>query len=183
MLRTGALTAVLLTAMVTACGERGTSPFEPETPEVAVTTALEPGTPAAAVSEHFLSCPVTTTRSTSRTIGLLGGTLALDGHQIRIPPLAVLGATTFTLTVPASEHVEVEIHAEGRDSFIFLLPASVTLSYERCEEAPVDPANLSVWYIGGLTELLLEHMGGTANADRRRITFTTGHLSGFIIAN
>ena len=184
MLRIGVLTAVLLTAIVTACSEQGTSPLEPEAHATELTTPLlAPGTPTLAVSERLLRCPVSTTRSASGTIGLLGGSIAVDGHSISLPPGAVVFPTRFTLTVPASDHVQVEIHADGHERFQFLLPASVTMSYERCAGTDIDADDLSVWYISGLAGTLLELMGGSADPEARDITFSTDHLSGFIIAN
>lgn len=184
MLRTGALTAALLIAMVTGCSDTGTSPTGVGSSELETATSLlAPGTPAEAAADRFLHCPVSTTRSTERTIGLLGGTIRLDGHSIRIPAGAVLLPTRFMLTVPASKYVEVEIHAEGHEHFQFLLPASVTMSYDRCGDMDIDHDDLHVWYISGLTGLLLEFMGGTADPEDRHVTFSTDHLSGFIIAN
>lgn len=184
MHRTGALATAALLAVAAACADGGYSPTEPDAPEIESNPSpLRVGTPATEASDRFLHCPVSTTRSASRTVGLLGGTIAVDGHRITIPPAAVLIPTTFTVTVPASAYIEVEIHAEGQERFDFLLPATVTMSYERCGELGADPDDLEVWYINGLTGLLLELMGGTADPEARKITFQTGHLSGFIIAN
>lgn len=132
---------------------------------------------------EFLHCPSATDRSVTGTVGTLGGSLAVDGHRFTLPPLAIAEPTTFTMTAPASEYVELEIHAHGYDSFQFLLPAEIEISYDRCEHEDIEHGALSVWYIDGLTGELLEFMGGVADADARSVTFSSGHLSGFIIAN
>jgi hypothetical protein len=165
-----AAAALLLTA--SGCGE---GPMIP----------LSAGEPSALTSAgtDFLVCPSETARSTRGTIGVLGGTLALDGHSLDIPALALSEPTTFSLTAPASDHVEIEIHADGSDSFTFLLPVTITISYDRCERDDIDPASLTVWHIDSVTGTLLELMGGVADGETRAVTFSSGHLSGFIIAN
>lgn len=171
MSRTRAITATLLIAMAAGCTESSTSPLEPPTTQFAYS------------AKSFLICPVDTTRSVHGTLGLLGGTIALDGHSITLPPGAVLRPTDFTLTVPKSNRVEIQIHADGHDSFRFLLPATVTISYDRCERQDFDPDALSVWHIDEITGQLLELMAGIVDPDSRDISFSTGHLSGFVIAN
>lgn len=131
----------------------------------------------------FLVCPTQEERSVTGTIGIGGGSLHLDGHRFTLPPLAVLQPTTFTMTAPASEFVELVIHAEGRSSFQFLLPAEIAISYDRCTRDNFDPDDLHVWYINRLLGVLLENMGGEADEDARSVIFNSGHLSGFIIAN
>lgn len=178
MSRARLLPALLLIAAV-ACDDSGSTlaPMPNNGPELAV------GMDALAAADRFLACPAGDTRSVTRTLGPLGGVMELDGHRFMLPVGAVLLPTTFTLTVPASEYVQVEIHANGHDRFQFLVPATVTMSYDRCAQQDIDHQRLSVWYIGSLTGRLLEFMGGTADAGSREITFTTDHLSGFIIAN
>ena len=163
-------TALGLLAL-TSCADSPTAPIATDAPS-ALTVA----------ETSFLSCPSLTASSVTGTIGLLGGALNVEGHRFALPPLAVLRPTTFTLTAPASDHVELEIHAQGHDSFNFLLPARISISYDRCDHE-VDPTSLTVWHIDSLTGLLLEHMGGLADQNARAVHFSSGHLSGFIIAN
>jgi hypothetical protein len=40
-----------------------------------------------------------------------------------------------------------------------------------------------VWYIDSDTKAMLEPMGGVDNKLLKTITFTTGHLSGYAVAN
>lgn len=152
-----------------------------ESPDPAL---LEPDAPLLAASgSTLIECPVSETRSVSSDIGLLGGTIELDGHSMTVPGGALLTPTTFTLTVPASNYVEIEIRAGGQESFEFLEPVSIAISYERCTRSNIDKVELTAWQIDPSTKALLEHMGGTDDKSERAVTFPSGHLSGFAIAN
>lgn len=172
MTRIHAATAALLLAAAVSCADDPTGPLLTEQPAPLLTLGTD-----------FLACPSHDDRSVSGTIGLLGGTLAVDGHRFTVPALAVLSPTRFTMTAPASRFVEIEIHADGRDSFRFLIPAEVTISYDRCTASDIDPDALTVWHVDTMLGTLLEHMGGQADPEARTVTFGTDHLSGFIIAN
>lgn len=174
MSRTG-LTTVLVLALTAGCAESGPDLLQPDLlqPEIRHVQSAR---------VQLLECPVETTRSTSGLIGATGGTIALDGHSITLLPGAVLRPSRFTLTVPASRHVEVDIDVAARDDFRFLVPAEITLSYQRCDE-DVEADELTVWHIDDMSGELLEPMGGDPDPENRSITFTSNHLSGFIIAN
>ena len=176
MIRVRSATVVLGLLLLAACGEHGNSLVEPLAPE-----AAQPLTTLGGAEP--LACPSDLTVSASGTIGMLGGTIAAGDHRLTLPPGAVLLPTTFTVTAPASEHVELQVHARGHDSFHFLLPARITISYDRCGSRPVDTSSLAVWHYDEVTGLLLELMDGTPDAGDRSISFPTSHLSGFIIVN
>lgn len=164
--------AALLTVGLTGCGDRGGDlPLEPES----VSASL--------LGPTLLECPVNVTRSVTDTLGIDGGTLELDGHSITLPMGAVLLPTVLTLTVPAGKYVEVHIDANAQETFEFELPVSIALSYERCTRSNIENTALTVWHIDEETKALLEHMGGTDDKTARRVTFTSDHLSGFVIAN
>lgn len=147
-------------------------------------TLVEPDAPAFSTSSSTLvECPVSETRSVTKELGLLGGTIELDGHSMTLPLGAVLAPTTFTFTVPASKFVEIEIHADGAEGFEFEEPVSIGISYQRCTRSNIDNSTLTAWYIDSETKALLEHMGGTDDKLARTVTFGSGHLSGFAIAN
>lgn len=162
--------AILGMVFVTGC-ENGAMEL-PLEPSLATTTGAT-----------LVECPVGETRAVSGTIGLLGGTLELDGHSITLPYGAVLMPTPITMTVPAGNYVEVDIHAAGEESFQFQEPVTIAISYERCTRSNIDKESLTVWHIDEETKELLEHMGGEDDKVARRVTFTSGHLSGFVIAN
>jgi hypothetical protein len=139
------------------------------------------GASLAASGATLLQCPSSTTTSRSAVIGLLGGVIALDGHVVAIPANAVLVPTQFTLTVPASSYVEVDIRAAGQEHFVFERPVSLTLSYARCNRADVDRQNLRIFYIDSRTRAIIDDMGGTDNKVLRTVTTGTGHFSGYVI--
>jgi hypothetical protein len=110
-----------------------------------------------------------------------GGSLSLGGTRILLPAYAVLSPTTIELTIPESKYMEVEITANGGQHFLFERAIFVTVDYSRCGAA-ADPL-LSVWYIDSDTKALLERMLSLDNKLGRSITFVTGHLSGYALAN
>ena len=165
------IAAGLTIGLLGACGEAGEGPLAPDGPALA------------ASGSKLLECPVSQTRSTSATVDLLGGTVSLDGHSITLPAGAVLLPTEITLTVPASNYMEIEIRANDLESFQFEAPVDVVLSYARCTRANIDNDVLSAWHIDTVTKALLENMGGVDDKSGRAVTFQSGHLSGFAIAN
>jgi hypothetical protein len=128
----------------------------------------------------LIECPTDTTRSISKTIDLLGGTLELDGHKIVIPEGAVLVATEFTLTVPASNYVEIGVKADGAEHFQFEEPVSMTISYERCTRSNIEKSDLRIFYIDS-DNAILEEMGGTDDKTARTVSTSTDHLSDYAI--
>jgi hypothetical protein len=139
---------------------------------------------AASVSSGpvLVECPTDVTRSVSQTLGLLGGTVQLDGHSLTVPAFALVLPTQFTLTVPASQYVEVHITAGGEHGFEFLQTAAITISYERCTRGNIDHVDLTAYKIDPATKALLKDMGGTDDALLRRVTFSTDSLSAYAIA-
>jgi hypothetical protein len=113
----------------------------------------------------------------------LGGTVQLGTTSISIPSGALSVPTLIQVTVPASRFMEIDVTAVGFTSFLFQKPVSVTIDYSRCSRGDIDQATLHVWHIDPVTKELLEDMGGSDDKTARRITFTTGHLSGYAVAN
>jgi len=137
---------------------------------------LTPGSPA------LLQCPAAQTSTTSAVVTSVGGIVSLGGTSIRIPAGALLAATTISLTVPASQNMEIEVRANDLTSFLFQQSVSITIDYSRCPAAEANKAPLSVWHIDTQTKALLENMGGVDDKTSHTITFTTGHLSGYAVA-
>lgn len=166
-------TAVLITfAVVAGCAEgRSELPLEPATLDLA------------SASSTLLECPVNETRSATDTVGILGGTVALDGHAITLPSGAVALPTVLTLTAPAGQYVELEIQANDQDSFQFQEPVTIQISYDRCTRNNIPSDPLTAWHIDEDTKALLEHMGGSDDKEARNVTFSSDHLSAFAIAN
>lgn len=132
----------------------------------------------------LVECPTDVTRTTSTTIDLLGGTIELDGHRVVIPANAVLFPTEFTLTVPASKYVEIDVKANGAEHFQFEKPVSMTISYARCTRSNIDKIekhNLDIFYVDSSTKKILENMGGTQDTATRTVTTSTDHFSTYAI--
>lgn len=132
---------------------------------------------------RLLVCPTSTTLTGSFVADpILGGSLTVGGTSITIPSGGVSVPTLFFVTVPASKYMEVEIHADGLTSFLFNQPATISIDYSRCPATVTDDRELQAWHINSLTKALLENMNGTDDKVARKITFTTGHLSGYGVA-
>jgi hypothetical protein len=130
-----------------------------------------------------VSCPTNESFSTTSEVGPLGGLLSTGGTTVNIPAGALLNTVTVSLTVPASNRVEVDVSVAGTENFIFELPIVVTVSYARCSRSNIDLLPLSVWHFDQATGELLEQMPSVDNKLLRTVTFTTGHLSGYLLAN
>ncbi len=128
-----------------------------------------------------LVCPSQDSSATSATIGPLGGVLSAGGVTVSIPVGALLDTVTLALTVPASNNVEIDVSRVGADSFVFEQPIVVTVSYARCNAFYLDP--IVAWHFDPVTRVLLEPMPSVDNKLLKTVTFTTGHLSGYILAN
>jgi hypothetical protein len=134
-------------------------------------------------SPSLLECPAGESSSASALVTAAGGTVSAGGVSIVIPAGALLQDANVTVSVPASKYVEADISVEGSEHFIFELPVVVTVSYARCARSNIDLRPLSAWYIDTDTKALLEKMPSVDNKLSRTVTFTTGHLSGYAIAN
>ena len=144
------------------------------------------GTPALLVAESsgsaLLVCPGSVPRYASGVVTPEhGGTVAVGGFSITLPPGAVREPHVLTLTVPESRYLEVDIRIDGHEHYVFQAPAVVTLDYSRCGISSNQLGQLTAWYIDAQTKALLENMGGVDDRPSRRITFVTPHLSGYSI--
>ncbi len=133
-------------------------------------------------TRSLLQCPTSHSRSASGLLGLLGGAVSLGGNSVVLPLGAVSLPTLITLRVPASSYIEVDVTANDLLSFLFHRPVSITIDYSRCPVEATAGKALTVWHIDPQTKALLVPMGGVDDPVSRRITFETGHLSGYAIA-
>ena len=116
-------------------------------------------------------------------IGIWGGTVRAGGSSITLPFGSVLVPTRITLTVPPSEYMEVDIEANGREHFTFIAPATIAIGYGRCTDPAFDEGPLVAWYWDSVLDVLLEPFPSVDDKTARTVTFQSGHLSGFLIAN
>lgn len=137
---------------------------------------------ATAAAPHLLVCPVGTSYSDRRTIGPKGGSVGARGSRIYIPAGAVAQETDFELVVPAGQYMAVEIHAVGRESFTFAEPATIVINYARCPNDAVPTGGLAGAWINSATGQVLQVMGGRADRQGNKLSFSTGHLSGYAVA-
>lgn len=146
---------------------------------------LAPAEPlrASSPSATLIECVVDSTRSVTTTIGPLGGVLQLGAHKISIPLNAVPSPTEFTLTVPASRYMEVEVRANGTEHFRFSQPVQLTIDYSRCVRSDIDKKNLRIFYIDRQTKAILEDLGGVDDKTARTVTTDTDHFSGFSVGS
>ena len=183
------LSRLRLLAVAIASVALGACADAPTTPQ---RTAQPPAAPAAPSSllglsfgfggPTYVQCPSYTSESTTGVIGPLGGVLALGNQVVNIPEGALLSTQLFQLTVPASRYMKVDVTAVGLDHFLFQKPISVTIDYSRCADAATAGKDLEVWYVSPLLNIPLDNMGGENDPTNRRITFSTDHLSGYVIA-
>ena len=142
----------------------------------------DPGPTPPPGTSRLVVCPTTTTRTTQAIIGPLGGTLSLAGTVIGIPNGALSVPTLITVTIPASQYMEVDVTANDLLSFVFNKDIGIRIDYSRCTDPALATSKLSVWHIDSATKELLEFMGGVDNKSQRYIEFTTGHLSAYAVA-
>jgi hypothetical protein len=173
---------MLALVLAAACSSERTPP----------TRAVSPDRPAASLltggrgevqQASLIECPSTTTQTSSTLIGPEGGILAVGNTRVVVPANAVLFPTTFSLTVPASKYVEIDVKAVGIEHFQFLRPVIVTIDYGHCNSPDIAETDLSVWNIDPVTKALLEQMPSVENKLTRTITFATIHFSGYAVAD
>lgn len=153
------------------------------TPDVDPARLTAPDAPArsTAFGATLVECPANQTQTSSALIGALGGTLSVGNHRMVVPPLAVLGLGTFTMTVPASNYLEVEIRANGQEHYQFHRPVTLTLDYSRCTRSNIDKSPLRIFYIDPVNKQILQDLGGVDDKAARTVTVGTNHLSGYAI--
>lgn len=169
-LRRGAAATLFLLAVASCGEERATGPEAPA-------NSLGLG-----ATTRLVQCPTDLSFSAQDLVTPLGGLVSAAGSSISLPAGAVTLPTLITLTVPASQYVEIDVTANNLASFLFDQPVSITIDYSRCNRADIDREPLEVWHIDPLTKQLIEKMESVDDKENRSISFTTGHLSGYAIA-
>ena len=152
-------------------------------PVTSVLSARHSVANATTTGSVLVECPTDQSTSASALVTPLGGVVTAGGTSISVPAGAVLVPTTITVTVPASQYMEVDITADGAEHFTFQTPVTVSVSYARCTRDNINKEALEAWYIDSNTKALLQNMGGTDDKTARTVTFVTDHLSGYAVAN
>ena len=173
-----------LALAITGCSDGAT---RPDAGRIDTDTTQAPGPPpppdtTGITQRRLIECPTTQPVTSSSLITILGGTVAAAGTSISLPAGALLASTLINVTVPASTYMEVDITANSLPVFAFLKTVTVTIDYSRCLPSVTAGKTLTVWQINPQTKALITNMGGVNDPVQRRMTFTTGHLSGYAIA-
>jgi hypothetical protein len=79
--------------------------------------------------------------------------------------------------------MEIDVSVPGVEHFIFEKAIVVSIDYSRCHNIGLFTPPLQVWHIDTSTNELLEHMPSLDTRLTRSVLFTTGHLSGYALAN
>ena len=135
-------------------------------------------------SATAIQCPTSVPASASGVVSPLGGSITAipTATSILLPLGAVLAPTQISVSVPASQYVQVDIRANSLEHFTFELPVTVIIDYSRCTRSDLDRAELSVYVFDPLTRTLTDKMVSLDDKLSRRITFTTGHLTSYVVA-
>lgn len=171
--------SVLVLVAASCGGDASTGVPVRATPDSLLVSGLGNGS-----SATLLQCdPPDTAQSATAIIGPLGGTVAIGNTIVAIPANAVLAPTSFRLSIPASRLVEISVQAGDSLHFYFLKPVLVTIDYGRCADAVPPQSSLSVWHIDETSKSLLELMPSVDLRLLHTISFYTGHLSGYAVAD
>ena len=168
MQRLRALAILLAICLVWSCGEQ---PTTAPAPEASLIGALLAPT-------GLLKCSDLPYASSTQTIGILGGTISAGPHTLVIPPGALSGPTTITMTAPTGRGVNsVEFEPEGLQ---FRAPAALSMSYANCsllgkllpKRIAYTDDNLNIlYYLLSLDNLL-----------SKRVTGKVNHFSDYVVA-
>jgi hypothetical protein len=123
----------------------------------------------------FLTCPNSQQLQETVTITKEGGAVKVGGHSLMIPPGAVAEEVRFTATLLADKTLKLKLEANGKDTYQFLQPAMLALSFGRCE-APADPSRLRIYKIDE-RGTIIQDLGGEVNRESRTVTATLKTLS------
>jgi len=158
-------------ALASACGDHAPTGPQPSAPAASLIGSLLGPT-------GLLRCSNLPYAQTTRTIGILGGSLSVGPHTLIIPPGALTQPTTITMTLPTGLGVNaVKFTPEG---LRFLTPAALHMSYANCsllgkllpKRIAYTTDNLQIlYYLLSLDNLLSKYVTG-------KVT----HFSDYVVA-
>ena len=129
-----------------------------------------------------VDCPSAGRKLTRGVIGPEGGSIAVGNTVFTLPAGAVDRPQQFVLFLPPSKYLEIEVEASGHRTFQFAKPATVTVDYSRCTAPDPSQMDVAMWHVDARTGAFLERMGGVVDPTAKTITFTTPHLSVYLMA-
>lgn len=158
-------------ALAAACGDRTPTAPQPPAPSASLLGWLLAPT-------GLLKCSNLPYATTTKTIGVEGGSLSVGPHTLVIPPGALAEPTAITMTLPTGLGVNaVKFQPAGLE---FLTPASLTMSYANCSLL----GNLLPKRIAYTTDNLqiLYYLLSLDNLLSKNVTGTVDHFSAYVIA-
>ena len=178
------LLAAVLLAVVAPLGCTGDGAMAPVARPGALTNGETTDQAGGGTTPTLLACdPPADSQSTTALVDAAGGVLELGGTRVVIPANAVLAPTTFRLTIPPTRTVQIVVRAGDAKHFLFASPVVVTIDYGRCAGLLAPTRPVTAWHIDETTAALLQDMGGLDLRAAHAITFSTGHLSGYAVAD
>ena len=129
-----------------------------------------------------LACATSGRKKAHGVIGPEGGSIAIGSTVLTLPAGAVTAPQRFDVELPPSDFLEVGVSARGYASFRFEKPVTVTVDYSRCAIADLSLLGAAMFHVDESTGELLEKMHTVIDEQARTITFTTPHLSVYIMA-
>jgi hypothetical protein len=182
----GSLAAALVVVSAAACGtmDAPSAPARSVTPPPASSSIIlgSPTTVTPLLRNTSLAAPV----SVSKSIGILGGTIAIPsaGLTVVVPALALTSTKTITVTALAGNKVAYEFAPHG---LTFTVPLVMTQNLSNTQAQTgglVNPLNLILGYfpnsanVTSVTELL----SVSVNLQSQLAVSTLWHFSGYIFA-
>ena len=162
---------VCVLALATACGDRIPTAPQPAAPSADLIGSLLHAT-------GLLSCSNLPYASTTKTIGIAGGSLSVGPHTLLIPPGALTGNVTITMVLPTGLGVNaVQFQPAGLQ---FRTPAALTMSYANCSLL----GKLLPKRIAYTTDNLriLDYLLSLDNLFSKYVTGRVSHFSSYVIA-
>lgn len=181
------IAVVTLSAALAACGHTD-SPMGVSRPAVPTGAAshllLSSATTVTPLARTTpLAAPITVTK----TIGLLGGTIAIPqaGVTVVVPSLALTSPTTISVTALAGSNVAYEFAPHGITFNVPLVMTQSLVGTQAASGGSVNPLSLFVGYFpnSSNTTSVTELLGVNLNLLGQVATTTLWHFSGYIYAS
>ena len=172
-----ALFVALLVTVAAACSSEQAPLAPPPAPQMSLIGDLF-GTVEKLVPpvKGLLSCNVTQSYTTTKRIGVEGGTIQVGPHSLYIPQGALREPQTITATAPKGDVVEVEFQPHGLK---FAKPTALTMSYRDCGLiGSLLPRIVYADENRNILEVLLTF----PNVWRQTVTAPTDHFSSYLLA-
>lgn len=123
----------------------------------------------------LLVCPNDREIRETATIGPEGGALKLGENSLVLPEGAIEEEVRFTARLLADRSLKLSLEANDQPTYKFARPATLTLSFGRCE-APSEPQRVRVYKIDE-KGTIVEDLGGEVDVRARTVTTKLETLS------